>query len=249
MLSDGQRRYRGEMKRSVLYISAAFLTFAAGVVIASLFARPLQFTGRQTSQLIPQTTESLSQKLEIAPISYPKAKSIRSIDFDNFTYPGSTYGQRGGYTPEQTFTLKHGKWGDWRDGLTLKKVIYGDVTGDGQEEAILTFDQDTEGSAGVSNVYIYTLEKRRPKVLWAFESGDRADGGLRRISVSQGKLVVELYGKETKIEGSETTLTTEFGGLCCPKSFTRTRYEWINERFRQSGGMEIFPNPEAESQK
>jgi len=236
------------MKRLIVYISTLLLTFVLGIAaVWSLSVLKLQPAERLTPKPIPNIDESPAQESEITSISYPKARSIRSIDFYNFTYPGSTYGEYKDYYPQQTFTLLNGKWGTWRYGLTLLNVLYGDVTGDHLEEAILNFRQETDGSAGQSSVYIYTLENKKLKLLWAFQSGDRAWGGLRRVQAEKGRLVIELYGKETQIKGSSSNIGTETGGLCCPKFFTRTQYEWTDGRFEQSGEMEVLPNPEAKN--
>ncbi len=144
--------------------------------------------------------------------------SIRSIDFSNYTYPGS----RGLFpTPEYEttrFTLKGGKSGDGREGMTFRRAVYGDVTGDGVAEAVIILGVNTEGSAAVSHVYIYTLKDRRPEFLWGFESGDRAWGGLRKVYPQDGGLVIELWGKGTRLGGD--LVGSEFTALCCPKSFT-----------------------------
>lgn len=227
------------------------LTFAAGVMLASLpqGETPRYAKGHRPVPVSP-ALEPPPPKPEVAPLSYPQANSVRSIDFRNFTYPGIIYGELKGYYPEETFTLRDGAWGNPEYGMTLMNVTYGDVTGDGREEAILNFDQETDGSAGLSSVYIYTLEDKRPKLLWVFMSGDRGNGGLRRAYAGGGKLWVELYGKETLIEGSSATSSTETGvGLCCSKFFTRTSYEWAGGRFRQSGRIEVLPDPAAANRK
>jgi hypothetical protein len=129
--------------------------------------------------------------------------------------------------------------------MTFQKVMYGDVTGDGAEEALIILGVNTEGSAAVNHVYAYTLKNRRPQFLWGFESGDRAWGGLRKAYPKDGGLVIELWGKGTRLGGD--LVGSEFTGLCCPKSFTRTFYRWQNGGFRQQGGAEVLPNPMAGS--
>jgi len=167
--------------------------------------------------------------------------SIREIDFANFRYAGTIGRFPAGYGPTKAFTLKGGKVGDWRDGFTLRKIVFGDVTGDGIEEAIITLDVNTDGNAGVDQVYIYGLKFNRPRFLWGFEGGDRADGGLRQAYAENGQLVIELWGRGTQIGGYIGS--TESVGLCCPKSFTRTRYHFRNGRFMKRGKMEILENP------
>jgi len=173
-----------------------------------------------------------------------RSSSIRSIDFANFKYPGS----RGLFpTAEyetESFILHKGKSKETEKqyGMTLAGISYGDGTCDGIEEAMISLNVETDGSAGVNHVYIYRLEGGMPKFLWGFESGDRAWGGLQRVYAEGSDLVVELYGRGTQIEGKLSS--TEAVGLCCPHSFTRTRYQWRGNHFQQDGEFEILPVPE-----
>lgn len=170
--------------------------------------------------------------------------SVRSIDFANFTYPGV----RETSFSEQIFKLRKGKYGNPNYGMTLVKTLYGDVTGDGNEEALLIFKEESDGNAAYNYVYIYGVESRRPKLLWAFMTGDRADGGLRRVYAQQGRLTLELFGKETTIEDVSPSENRESTGLCCPRSVTRTRYRWRKGWFKREGPVEVRTNPAAESE-
>lgn len=174
-------------------------------------------------------------------IRQQRSSSIRTIDFANFKYPGSK-----GFFPTaeyetESFILHNRKSKETQKqyGMTLADISYGDVTGDSIDEAMISLTVDTEGSAGVNHVYIYTLENGKPKFLWGFESGDRAWGGLKEVYAKDGELVVELYGRGTQVEGNLGS--TEPVGLCCPRSFTRTRYRWGSNRFQQHGEIEILP--------
>src|SRR5262245_4979693 len=144
-------------------------------------------------------------------------QAIREIDFSNFRYAGSIGLFPAEFHPTKAFTLSNGKVGDWRYGFTLRKAVFGDITGDGSEEAIIRLDINTDGSAGADQVYIYTLKNGRAKFLWGFEGGDRAEGGLRQAYAQDGQLVIELWGRGTQIGGYLGN--TEPVGLCCPKSF------------------------------
>jgi hypothetical protein len=171
--------------------------------------------------------------------------SIRSIDFANFRYHGSIGLFPTAEYPTKSFTLRHGKSGDWRKGMTFEKVVFGDITRDGIEEAIVRLSVNTDGSAAVDHVYIFTMRRNKPTFLWGFEGGDRAWGGLRHAYAEKGELVIELFGRGSRI-GRELG-PTESVGLCCPRSFTRARYRWHNGRFRRRGTLEILPNPLASS--
>lgn len=171
--------------------------------------------------------------------SQRRSSSIRSVDFANFTYPWTAgLAIRGG---TETFSLRDGKRPEIRDanghveeiGVYLEQVSYGDVTGDGIEEAIIFMSILTGASAMPGQVYIYTLRGEHPELLWHFSTGDRAENGFRKVYAEHGNLVVELNGPRRMGEG-----------LCCPERFTRTRYQWRGGRFRRKGRKEINPIPE-----
>jgi hypothetical protein len=181
--------------------------------------------------------------------SAPK-KSIRAVDFRNFSFP-ETEGLHIPHTRKRSFKLRDGSLPETRDkhgfvdemGVYLGDVSYGDVTGDGQEEAIVVLSILTGGSAMPNCVYVYTWDRRRPKLLWAFDTGDRADGGLRRVKEEKGYLLVELYGNR-RILGKDLYLEDKTNrGACCPTLFTRARYKWIGNRFRLASKPEVLPNP------
>ncbi|HZH32784.1 MAG TPA: hypothetical protein VEY11_18600 [Pyrinomonadaceae bacterium] len=130
-------------------------------------------------------------------------------------------------------------------GMYLADVDYGDVTGDGVEEAMVRLSIHTGGSSMPNCLYIYTLKDNRPRLLWAFVTGDRANGGLRSIHAEGGKLVVELYGNGARIGGK--LHGTEGAAACCAKSVTRTRYQWRGGKFRPVGRSEVFQNPAGHS--
>jgi hypothetical protein len=163
----------------------------------------------------------------------PRASQpIRSIDFNNVAFPHYPVyvGDRG---KKKYVTLKPGDGGP-------ALVNFGDVTGEGTEEAMMMLGIETRGSAIPEIVYIFTLENARPKLLWSFETGDRADGGFRNAYVDHGELVVELYGKN-RVVGNNLYLDDE--AACCPSSFTRARYRWDGTKFQLTGTPEVLPNP------
>jgi hypothetical protein len=161
-------------------------------------------------------------------------QAIRSVDFANFTFPWlNELGDS-----RKTFTLRsgelkptHGKSGMVEGtGVTLQSIAYGDVTDDGGEEAIVVLNIITGGSAVPHATYIYALQRGTPKLLWAFSTGDRAQGGLRRVYAENGELVIERY------------IPLNSKGDCCPTIFTRARYKWQAEHFQEKGKEEGLPN-------
>ena len=78
--------------------------------------------------------------------------------------------------------------------MGLFHVSYGDLTRDGIEEAIVSLVVIVQGGTARPHIhYIYTIDKTKPKLLRMFDTGDRADGGLRQIYAEKGGLVVERY--------------------------------------------------------
>ena len=183
------------------------------------------------------------------PRSHPK-KSIRSVDFRNFSYPKTEDGLHLPHPRKRFFKLKNGLLPETRDkqgdvvgmGVALSEVSYGDVTGDGQEEAIVALLFTTWGSGMPRCVYIYAWDQRRPKLLWAFDTGDRAYGGLRRVKAENGRLLVELYGNG-KILGKDLDAEDKTNrGACCPTLFTRAYYRWTGNGFRLASKPKVLPN-------
>jgi hypothetical protein len=215
------------------------MTLAIGVSLSLLFIYLRSDEGDIPALTFVEDIQSRT------PLVLPKSSesTIRQVDFANFTYPSHFAGQIGG------FKLRNGELAPKRRDeigrpldmwLVLEVVTYGDVTGDGTEEAIIDLGWVTGGSAIPDLVYVYGLSSGKPRMLWAFETGDRADGGYKKVFAENKQLVVELYGKD-KIIGRN--LYEDDGtkrGACCPTYFTRTRYKWANNRFRQEGKSEIL---------
>lgn len=208
---------------------------ASGVVNAACS------TGDAVSQRAsPQVSASPAPRAEVEP-SPGLSSPIRSIDFANFTYPAKPVFS----DARKSFTLQNGKFkgrGD-DDPVGLVYLAYGDATGDGDEEAMVVLNMSVRGSAIPYVTYIYTLKDAKPKLLWAFSTGDRADGGLRQEYAEDGELVIELYGKGKIVGGDLYAEDGMTGGDCCPTHFTRARYQWQGNRFLQKGEEEILSNP------
>src|SRR6185295_6321021 len=77
-----------------------------------------------------------------------RSPSIRSVDFSHFRYPGSKGLFPTSEYETQSFRVNKGKAKETPQqyGMTLEEVTYGDVTGDGLEEALITLLVETDGS-------------------------------------------------------------------------------------------------------
>jgi glutathione peroxidase-family protein len=178
------------------------------------------------------------------------ASPLGTFDFKNFTYPLP----RGWQNPDGSdLTLTDGrripisKFVDEekadeekieakatrRIGMSYVTTKFLDVTGDGQDEAILILKVETTGNAIPQLVYVYEWRDGKPELLWKFRTGDRADGGLKDMRVENGELIVELYGQDRFLLGETETgkITGDEEQLCCPTFFTRTFYKWNGKNF------------------
>ncbi len=124
-----------------------------------------------------------------------------------------------------------------RIGMSLVTVKYFDVTGDGEDEAIVVLKVETGGSAIPQLVYVFTWNGKGPEIIWPFRTGDRADGGLKDVRPENGNLVIELYGQDRFVLGQTETgkITDDFEQLCCPMYFTRSEYKWNGRNFLMQG--------------
>jgi hypothetical protein len=188
--------------------------------------------------------------LALTPVAQPsRARSIREIDFKNFTYPKLPTGK----CSMPRVQLRDGKYGSVgnfsprvipRDGcwaVGMGPVQYGDVTGDGQEEAIVVLYAEVGGTESSNDVFIYSIKNGRPVLLWKFWTGDRADGGLVKLFAENGKLVVDLAGKNKFIGSDYFADDGTSNGDCCPTVITRSKYQWVRGAFRRRGRLEVLP--------
>ena len=215
------------------------------VVIAAACDRGSGSATATGASASPNQSELASNK------SHPKS-AIRQIDFKNFTYPKLSTGKCSG----NEVHLINGRYDAPADiagtrpavdcwSVALGQITYGDVTGDGEEEAIVELYAEAGGTEASEDVYIYALKSGSPELLWKFATGDRADGGLRRVAAENGELVVDLFGVGTAI--GKKLYGTEDVGACCPKHFTRTKYKWVGTEFQENGKEEVFDNPSGSS--
>ncbi|HZI88436.1 MAG TPA: hypothetical protein VFD48_16505 [Pyrinomonadaceae bacterium] len=187
--------------------------------------------------------------LTLAPQS-TSADSIRDVDFKNFTYPKLPTGKCATLSRVRVRDGKYGslenfsprvvpRAGCWQ--VSVAPVIYGDVTGDRREEAIVILYAEMGGTESSNDVFIYTLRNGRPVLLWKFWTGDRAEGGLLKLNAENGQLVVELAGKNKFIGSDYFADDGTANGACCPTVITRSKYRWIRGAFRRRGRLEVLP--------
>ncbi|MCB1023252.1 MAG: hypothetical protein KDB79_02610 [Acidobacteria bacterium] len=122
-------------------------------------------------------------------------------------------------------------------GMAYVTTKYFDVTGDGVDEAFVILKVSTGSITIPQIVYIYDWKDDEPNLLWYFRTGDRSDGGLKRIGMEDGKLLIELFGRDRYIFTQMETgkIIGDEERLCCPTHFTRTLYKHEGNNFRLDG--------------
>jgi hypothetical protein len=108
----------------------------------------------------------------------------------------------------------------------LANVSFRDLTGDGHDEAIVSVQSSLSSHGSASCTYFYNLEKSRPELLDKMEFSTGAYGGLRRLDVVDGRLLVEKYVPGKPEPGGLPVIP-----LCCPKQFSRLLFKWDGTKF------------------
>jgi hypothetical protein len=167
---------------------------------------------------------SLSFLVLIAPLHQSSAQ-IRSVDWENFTYPWYPSDTHPPYKVRK-LTLVNGEFIVYQNrkrrienlSVQFANASYADLTGDGREEAIVTISGTETFNSFTGCIFVYTIRAGKLALLWRHEIGDRAAGGLRRIKAGDRMLTVEQYDNEAS-------------AMCCPKKYVRSVYAWNGRRF------------------
>ena len=180
----------------------------------------------------------------LSPAAVPrksKITSIRQVDFENFVYAWSDPPSNVPLTwhwlaviPDAHFRAVNGIHHFYAPGqndderlfsplISVDSVIYGDLDGDGAEEAIVALNYSTGGTANWDYLYIYKLEKGQVRLVARMQTGSRGDGGLVKMFVRDQVLVVDFADPERRM------------GDCCSDGYIRVRYVWQDANFVEEG--------------
>lgn len=134
----------------------------------------------------------------------PAAESfvgIEAIDFENYTYPlsGRTYKLIGGYYAGDD--AQNAQW----ELRVAETPSYGDLTGDGRNEAVVVLSHGPVGGPHTVELRVYTLRAGRPALLTTLPVADALNCELDHyVDLDEGKLRVErVHGREGRCEHNE----------------------------------------------
>lgn len=194
--------------------------------------------------------------LVVAPTSYAQSGagtsttvvSIRRVDFRNFTFPldpqnAKEYHRNEVRVRNGRFIFRKGSdYGP--EGFAVTKVIIGDLTGDGREDAAVVvaiglIDSGTSQQAPLSFAYIYRLSNGRPALLKTL-APDYFDSDANKYYESFFRdNTFLLYAGVTKIENGLLVIESLAGaGRCCPEYEVTMRFRWDGQRFNLVGRPE-----------
>jgi hypothetical protein len=177
----------------------------------------------------------------------PKTDEIRRLDFKNFSFPWDeemgeassvpTISRWISPLPQEHIRAVRGTHHFYSPGqdelereqaplISVDSITYGDLDGDGIEEAAVHLNYSTGGTSNWDFLYIYKLGRGRPKLLGILESGSRGYGGLGRTSIAEGLLVLDFADAERRV------------GDCCSEGYIRVRYRWQGQGFVEEGPRE-----------
>jgi hypothetical protein len=190
----------------------------------------------------------------ILTLAFPQESSIRQIDFKNSSIPWDdetaappSDGESLWYwldrVPEPRVRLANGLHHFYKPGqsqierehapiLSMDSVAYGDLDGDGTEEAAVHLNYTEGGTANWDYLYVYKIVHSQPKIMSILEGGSRAYGGLTRVAIQNGLLVLDFADPDRRV------------GDCCSEGYIRVHYRWSNSKFvenepRERGNLDL----------
>lgn len=147
---------------------------------------------------------------------------VEAIDFENYTYPldGQSYKLVGGYyarntTPDAQWELR-----------VAEPPYYGDLTGDGRNEAVVVLSHGAVGGPHTVEARVYTLRNGRAALLATFTVADTLSCDLDHyVDLDDGKVKIErVQGRAGRCERNEVS-----------------EYRWDGTRFMLVGDPKTMP--------
>jgi hypothetical protein len=106
-----------------------------------------------------------------------------------------------------------------RGSFEVGKPLFGDLDGDGAEEAVLVTYFNGGGTGRFTGVDVYAIRDGKEAVIGGIPGGDRGDGGIDDVRL-EGKVIV--VSRMMSMEGD---------GACCPSKLQHERWSWNGNSF------------------
>jgi hypothetical protein len=106
-----------------------------------------------------------------------------------------------------------------RGSFEVGKPLFGDLDGDGADEAVLVVYFNGGGTGRFTGIDVYAMRDGKEAVLGSIPGGDRGDGGISDVKL-EGKVV--MVDRMMSMEGD---------GACCPSKVQHERWTWDGKAF------------------
>jgi hypothetical protein len=145
----------------------------------------------------------------------PPPEAWRSVDWSNSTLDlgdGSYRFVRGAYAK-----LDHAKKCKLCLGF-VGATKYGDVDGDGHDEAAIMVLTNRGGEARTLDAHLFSLEGGKLVHKATIKGGDRGEGGVAAVDIVDGVLQVRRFQSQPS------------DGVCCPSRVLVERWQWQKDK-------------------
>jgi len=125
-------------------------------------------------------------------LAMPAKADLHQVDFRRFTYYPACAdfeSEEAKVAVQVTDGKFEGKAGTDLEGtyFEVREVLYGDLDGDGHDEALVRTLCNTGGTGQFDEGFVYGSKNGKPVLLGRIPGGDRASGGVRIRSIHVGK--------------------------------------------------------------
>ncbi len=119
---------------------------------------------------------------------------IRQVDFRNFTF----HADSACIDEKEPVLVRDGKFRNEskKFDISVTDIIYGDLTGDGQDEAVVRLLCIGISSSRADEAILYTMQAGQPVPISQLDPGHGAFGSIWSIGISNGILTVERLSSE-----------------------------------------------------
>lgn len=158
------------------------------------------------------------------------SQDVRGVDFRNRVWPDTCLGSV--RTRDGEFRGEVGARGWPR--FMVGRPVYGDLDGDGADEAIVPTTCNGEGPSRLSNATVFGMRDGELRELARLGEGDRADGGLESIEIEGGVIVerrlvtqhgptnVEFVANHRRVLREGAIVDLGAAALTCAEGFSPT---------------------------
>lgn len=163
------------------------------------------------------------------------ASGIRSVDFLNYSYRGSDCSEDSGLP--KTVKVRNGKFKDRANNfftVDKKEIVYGDLNGDGNEEAVLLIRcGSTAGSLRAFEVHAYSFRNGRASLLARVDSSSLLSDYQK--SYPEGMLHYAGERGPKIMKGHVIVEALMDGSFASPENVVSFDYQLSGDKFVLSG--------------